>query len=632
MIANKLTIQNFMGIGSGTLHFNKPGLTLIEGINTSSPTSKSNGASKSSIYEAMHWCLWGTTKRGLKGNDVVNDEAGKDCRVTFEFDDITVVRTRKDTKEKNSLRVWRDKEEITKGTIPDTEILIEQLVGVSEGTFAKIAHFGQGDVKQFPALTDREFKKVFEEALGLTFFSDDLTVIKEERKRISDELGDLVHEEQRLIEGRIVGLGQCVENTHKTIIAWDESHRSRIQTTTEGISNSERSISTLTESLGAYPEAPADYRERLKMVDGKIDNLNELHKKLREQINRHNRQLADANHRVTFERIQERQLSDELRTIGKKVGEACHTCGRSFTTGDIDALSHQTERNLESVQTRLDDAEERHKRILDEGNRLEELQRQLIDQTEVAQKEKNELVQSSSGLNTRETILKQIDGLKKLLKSSISALEKIKTEKNPHLATLKAQKADLEDAKHALSIVRSDKKPLEERLALVELLEEVFGNAGLKSYVFDSVTPELNKLIHKNISMLDDIEIEVSTIKHTKSGEAREKFSIAVKNEHGASVFAGNSGGEKQKINIALSLAFNALVRSMAAQPLNFIFLDEVFESLDSGSAEPVVDLCKQLATEVPNVHIITHQPHIKELVDQTLTVTKTGKKATFIH
>jgi DNA repair exonuclease SbcCD ATPase subunit len=95
---------------------------------------------------------------------------------------------------------------------------------------------------------------------------------------------------------------------------------------------------------------------------------------------------------------------------------------------------------------------------------------------------------------------------------------------------------------------------------------------------------------------MDDIDIEVSTMKVLKSGEIREKFEIKVDNKNGASSYKGNSGGEKQKINLSISLAFNMLMRKMTGNPINVLFLDEPFEALDSGSAEAAISLCKMIS------------------------------------
>ena len=52
MELKELRIKNFLGIGYAEVNFDKRGLTLIEGKNNDSPSSISNGAGKSSIFEA----------------------------------------------------------------------------------------------------------------------------------------------------------------------------------------------------------------------------------------------------------------------------------------------------------------------------------------------------------------------------------------------------------------------------------------------------------------------------------------------------------------------------------------------------------------------------------------------------
>lgn len=121
--------------------------------------------------------------------------------------------------------------------------------------------------------------------------------------------------------------------------------------------------------------------------------------------------------------------------------------------------------------------------------------------------------------------------------------------------------------------------------------------------------------------------IKVSTVTQTKKGEFRERFSINVDNRHGANVFEGNSGGEQQKINLAISLAFNAVCRGIAGGTVNCIWLDECFENMDDGSSEKVLDLIRTLS--IPNVLLITHRQGIKELVPSIITVEKSGGVAT---
>ncbi|NCD42092.1 MAG: exonuclease, partial [Bacteroidia bacterium] len=79
MIITNIAIKNFLGIGEINIDLSKyTGITLIEGVNHDSPTSISNGASKSSLMESVYYCLYGKTKRGYSGDEVVNTFAKKD--------------------------------------------------------------------------------------------------------------------------------------------------------------------------------------------------------------------------------------------------------------------------------------------------------------------------------------------------------------------------------------------------------------------------------------------------------------------------------------------------------------------------------------------------------------------------
>ncbi len=46
-----------------------PGLWLVTGENEVEPELGANGAGKSSLFEAVHWALYGKTSRSLKDQD-----------------------------------------------------------------------------------------------------------------------------------------------------------------------------------------------------------------------------------------------------------------------------------------------------------------------------------------------------------------------------------------------------------------------------------------------------------------------------------------------------------------------------------------------------------------------------------
>ena len=170
---------------------------------------------------------------------------------------------------------------------------------------------------------------------------------------------------------------------------------------------------------------------------------------------------------------------------------------------------------------------------------------------------------------------------------------------------------------------------LKDDIEVAQSLCDVLGNQGLKSYIFDSVTPELNRLIAEYMAVLNpDLSVEVCTVSKLKSGEFREKFAVKVDNEHGSGSYEGSSGGERQMVNLALALAFNTVVRSMSGNALNVLFLDEPLESLDESASERALELCAKFVSHVPTVFIVSHNPAIRDLVSDKITIVKRGGMA----
>src|SRR5690606_35072096 len=78
-----LHIENFLSVSKADLDLDGQGLVLIEGVNEDDPSAQSNGAGKSSIVDAISWCLYGETARGVSGDSVVNLKTGKGTLVSM---------------------------------------------------------------------------------------------------------------------------------------------------------------------------------------------------------------------------------------------------------------------------------------------------------------------------------------------------------------------------------------------------------------------------------------------------------------------------------------------------------------------------------------------------------------------
>jgi DNA repair exonuclease SbcCD ATPase subunit len=634
MELKKLTIRNFLGIGEGEITFDQSGVVLIEGLNHDSPSSISNGAGKSSIFEALFWVLFGKTKRGLTGDDVVNNVGGKNCRVELEFDDYLVVRTRKDHELGAALLFkqrtgdgeakWKD---LTLGTVRDTQKLIEDAIKVSELTFSKVAYFGQGDIKGFAGLSDSDLKKVFEQALGLSFFAEYRDKVKEYRAGLEGELKELELGHSRALRDaahvreKMDLLQRSLDEYYDRL----ESDRQRLGEELAAIGTEldliDDSFSSSLQEIEKELQTLALHEDKQRILQERYSHIEEHCKNLERKLTRNQAENSALASRV-------RDLEDDVIAVEAKRGLPCEMCGKIYEAEDLEVarknlLSKLNEDNA-VYETGIEEALEIESRFKESMAVLAEMKLELAAFDHVLPRlvelktRREELKKAAARRRTnlftkKEEIVRRMVQLDEGQPRSVGMLE-----------AARHDLARLDEMARQLSIQMEE---LSREVKIAGLLEDVLGNGGMKSYVFDAVTPQLNKLIDRNIKVLDDIDIEVSTVSKLKSGEYRERFSIGVRNHHGADVFEGNSGGEIQKINLAISLAINSLVRTIAEGSINAIFLDECFENLDEGSSERVLDLIG--AIETPNVFVITQRSDVKELIGNVIRVEKRGGRAT---
>lgn len=82
---NNIKLHNFFSFEDADLNLNDNGFVFVNGINNNSlDNAASNGAGKSTIFEAICWCLTGETLRGIKQVTRNGDNDG--CFVSVNVD------------------------------------------------------------------------------------------------------------------------------------------------------------------------------------------------------------------------------------------------------------------------------------------------------------------------------------------------------------------------------------------------------------------------------------------------------------------------------------------------------------------------------------------------------------------
>src|SRR3989304_5155 len=172
MIPVKLKLSNFTsyGVNPPELDFTKFKLAAISGL---------NGAGKSSLLDAVTWCIWGSSRAGDSSDSLIHSGAF-DMSVVFSFEldgHIYEVKRRRLKKGGGStaLELWSGStgsplHNLTEGTIKTTQEKIIKLLHLTFETFTNSSYLRQGHADEFTTKGPTDRKRILADILGLDHY------------------------------------------------------------------------------------------------------------------------------------------------------------------------------------------------------------------------------------------------------------------------------------------------------------------------------------------------------------------------------------------------------------------------------------------------------------------------------
>jgi DNA repair exonuclease SbcCD ATPase subunit len=315
-----------------------------------------------------------------------------------------------------------------------------------------------------------------------------------------------------------------------------------------------------------------------------------------------------------------------LSDIDSQVGKPCGECGKVYCEHDLEAAK----------KVRLDGIAE-YKRVLkSKATAFKVVQESVETAIRVAATYKATLPDVSSVAARQSALTIVVSGIvgmrsdielaeKEIKQLKINANTRL-TEANPWTKAIEV-KAE-EAVNNAADIVRlaGSVASLEGQTNLLSDAAKVFGPAGVRAHILDTVTPYLNERTQEYLGALSDGNIHATwaTLSKTAKGELREKFNIEVTNDKGAESFAGMSGGEKRKVRLATAMALQDMVASRASKPINIFIADEVDHALDEFGLERLMGILERKARDRGSVLVISHNS-LSDWIDNVITVKKNG-------
>lgn len=641
MKLKQLTIRNFMSIKKATLELDNAGLVLVQGVNDDDSAFDSNGAGKSTVFEAITYALFERTIRGLKSDEIINEDMKRNCSVILTLEDgdtkYEIQRYRKHKEHRNNTIINRDNVNVSGKSTKDSNIYIEKLIGMDFSTFTNSILFGQGVVKLFSMASDKEKKDILEKMLSMDVFNAALEITKDKLKsKVND---------QDATQRQITTKESSLESAKENLAYFEQLQRTHQEETQANIDQLKRDKAKVEREI-ADNQSTEQYTSLIKTIDEKIGELNNRKEMYNEQLATRSELQNKLNNLKTDYAFENRVAKQETENLVKLkqenddlesgVGKNCPACGNEITgdsiSKELDYILGRMETSLGNIKASEDKAKQLNEMIKDVSseivgfNKAEELIKG-IDQ------EISEYKDNRSQLSTQLTIIEttakhlntQLTNINANLAKEEAELNKGFTDK------IEEHKKSVEMLTKDIDNLKNTNIKLTKEVEKLRFWVDGFGNSGIKSYLLDSVTPYLNKRANHYLSKLagGTTEIEFSTQTRLKSGEVRDKFEVRINNKVGGTSYHSNSTGERKRIDLAISLALQDLVMTRSNGKFNILLYDEVFDGLDAVGCENAIQLLTEIQEGVPSVFVITHNDVLKSYFENTLTVTKRNGETT---
>jgi DNA repair exonuclease SbcCD ATPase subunit len=189
-------------------------------------------------------------------------------------------------------------------------------------------------------------------------------------------------------------------------------------------------------------------------------------------------------------------------------------------------------------------------------------------------------------------------------------------------------KAELEDRQHSITVKERTKQ-------YYDFWKRGFGPDGMRAYLLDAVTPDLNKLANIYLQELTDgtVSVELSTVSAKKDGTFADRFSVTIDNSIGSRYFAGNSDGEIACVDLAINFAMSDILESRLKDGFGLLYIDQAIDNVDPVRGEKALTLLSRRVDKkwchnigLPpkdHVFVITHREQFKDRLESTIFVEK---------
>lgn len=607
---NKLIIHGFMSFGDAEINLSDNGFILISGKNNNPvDNASSNGSGKSSIFEAISWCLTGDTIRGAKNivNSKLNDYAQVELTFDIDNDSYKIIRTL-DVKKKSSLQFFINGEDKSGKGIKDTkQILTEYLPDINSSLLGSVIIMGQGLPQRFTNNTPSGRKDVLESLSKSDFMINDLKQRVSKRKEIlSDKLSKSMIELNQCIGRRSILDRQLIDYNSKL----DELNKI---------------------DLSELAEKKKQLESDIQVNKINLDELNKQYNDIQQQIEKHNKISIDINNKyysdkanidskytdIVGNKIKSKtELQAKYKWLLNQIHEmesvvdVCPTCKQKIPdVHKIDTTQNKQELSKIQLKIQVIDAELQPLQVQynDEINNLNSNYSKAVFEND------SKLSEYKKGYMSTGESIKYTSNIITELNTELSdiAIKIDKHELNLQLVNQEIEKIkkELVDIDSAILYNNNEIDNINKHIDVIKKFDNILSRT-FRGVLLTGIIDYIGKRAKE---YCNDI-FKTDKIDFSLNGN---DINISYDDK----MYEDLSGGEKQKVDLIVQFSLRDMLCKYLDFSCNILVLDEITDNLDLVGCDRIIDMITTKLTDIESVYIISHRssdlsiPYDSELV-----------------
>lgn len=600
----KVKIHNFLSLGDIELNLEDNGITLIRGENNNSfDLALSNGSGKSSIFNAICWCLTGETIQGIS-SDIINIYGDGKCEVTCDFDlnHNPFQVTRQKESSKSDLKIIKNGKDISgKGIREGTKILNDELPDLTSDLIGNIIILGQGLPHKFSNNTPSGRKELLEKLSKSEYMIEDIKDRLTNRKselsfNINENQNHIIEEKAKLniYNNNILDGKMKLQELESIDFSGIKTLSDMVETATEACNQKQSQIDeidrNIQEDTNRLLNSTSERDKAIKKIDDNLDNFL--------------KPLKDEQHQI------DKEIEDLEFKLKHADDDICPTCGQ-----------------------RIPDKEHIDKQpLIDEKVSLNEKWNSLNDRIEeilkTHEEDKNKIIEAYC-LDTISSRINDSNIKKQELQKDLVKLNESKLNYISQLTSMRAEsetyEKNLNQLQDTINLNLARKQSTEEKIVYYnEEVEELSNRLGVIDQMLTIVKRDFRGFLLLNV--INFIQTKANEYSNVVFGSNLIKFELDGNNiniAYNNKPYENLSGGEKQKVDLIIQFTIKDMLSQYLNIYCNILVLDEVFDNLDSIGCQKILKLISTLK-DVDNIYIISH--HADELqiaYDKEIVVVK---------